>query len=76
MCDECRRIIGHDCRCPKYVYPNTYYCCEYCGEGIYENDEYIENDNGNYMHYDCIHGTRELIHWLGYEIETMGEYND
>lgn len=76
MCSECRRIIGHDCRCPKYIYPPASHRCEICDEGIYEYEEYIVNDNDEYIHYDCIQNDRELIDWLGYEIRTMGELYD
>ena len=32
---------------------------------------YIENQNGEYRHYECFHGMRELLEWLGYRIRTM-----
>ena len=42
-----------------------------CGNGIYDGEEYIENDNGECRHYDCFTGMRDLLEWLGYEIKTM-----
>lgn len=76
MCSECGRISGHDCRCPNYTYPATSHHCKICDEGIYDNEEYLVNQDGEYIHYDCIQGFRELIDWLGYEVKTMGELYD
>lgn len=49
------------------------YYCSSCGEEICEGEEYIENSNGGYRHYDCFHSMRNLLEWLGYEIKTMEE---
>lgn len=49
---------------------NEYYC-DICGEGICENDEYIENEDGEFRHLECIQGSRELVEWLGYEVKVM-----
>jgi len=70
-CDICRRTIGHDPRCPNHIPPKADHYCSICGEGIYDGEEYIENGNGEYRHYDCFYGIRELLGWLGYEIKTM-----
>ena len=45
--------------------------CSSCGEGIYAAEEYIENDNGEYKHFDCIYGIRDLLEWLGCEVKIM-----
>ena len=39
-------------------------------EGIYEGEEYIENDNGEYIHYECP-TVREMVEFLGYEVQVM-----
>ena len=70
MCDVCRQNPCHS-RCPNYIQPKTTHHCSSCGEGIYDGEEYIENMDNEYMHYDCFCGMRELIEWLGYEIKTM-----
>lgn len=70
MCPYCLRdrcISG----CPNYSPPKTYHYCSICGEGIYEGEEYIENDDGEFRHFDCFCGMRDLLEWLGYEIKTM-----
>lgn len=72
MCYICRKTPC-DCRCPNYIPPKTAYHCSICGERIYEGEEYIENDNGDYRHYDCFFGMKDLLEWLGYEIKTMEE---
>lgn len=71
LCEICRRTIGHDYRCPNYMPKKVNYYCSSCGEGITEGEEYIENLDGEYHHYDCFHGMRDLLEWLGYEIKTM-----
>lgn len=70
-CEYCRYISGHDYRCPNYEPPKSRYYCSACGEGILDGQEYIVNENGEYRHYDCFQGTKELLEWLGYEIKTM-----
>lgn len=75
-CDICRWISGHNPRCPRYSFHKTLHYCSSCGEEIYDSEEYIENLGGEYRHYDCIGGMRELIQWLGFEIKTMTEGYD
>lgn len=56
--------------CPNYEQPKSSLYCTVCGEGIYEGNEYITNDDGENVHYDCVSG-RDLVEFLGYEIKTM-----
>ena len=58
MCELCRKTPC-DTRCPNYVSPSTEYYCSICNEGIYTGEEYIKNDNGDYVHYECISGIRD-----------------
>lgn len=71
MCKICGKSIGHDYRCPNYTPPKASHYCSSCGEGIYDGEEYIENLDGEYRHYDCFHGRRDLLEWLGFDIKTM-----
>ena len=72
-CEYCRRDFAHDSRCPLAPEPKFDHYCSSCGVGIYEGEEYIENDDGEYIHYDCP-TTRELVEFLGYKVKTlMGE---
>lgn len=71
MCEICRVSGGHARLCPYYTSPKTACHCSVCGEGIYDGEEYIENQNGEYRHYDCFYGIRDLIEWLGYKVRTM-----
>ena len=57
--------------CPNYVAPKSYYYCSVCGEDITDGEEYIMNEDGEYRHWDCFSGMRDLLEWLGYEIKTM-----
>ena len=75
-CEYCRRITGHDTRCTNFVTPRVNHYCSICGEGIYKGEEYIENENGDYRHFDCFYGMRDLLEWLGYEIKTMNDDYD
>ena len=53
-CEFCGQVGTHDYRCPNYISPKAkHYCC-YCGEGIYQGERYLDNENGEYMHEDCI----------------------
>ena len=49
---------------------NRHYCSS-CGEKINDGEEYIENLDGEYRHYDCFNGIKDLLEWLGSEIKTM-----
>lgn len=42
-----------------------------CGDGIYEGEEYIENQYGEYRHYECFHEMKDMVDWLGYEVKIM-----
>lgn len=75
-CEICERDIGHDPLCPNYTPPKAIRYCSYCKEGIYCGEEYIENQDGDYQHYDCFCGMRNLLEWLGYEIKTMEDDYD
>lgn len=73
ICDVCGRINGHSRNCPEYGYeeikPNHY--CSICKEGIQIGEEYIENDDGEYAHWECVDYARDLAKFLGYEIKEM-----
>ena len=69
-CEYCHWTSGHPSSCPNAEETKSYGRCKLCGEGIYEGEEYIENDDGEYIHYDCP-TTRGLIEFLGYEVQTM-----
>ena len=63
---------GHNPRCPLYKEKSSHYC-SVCGDGILEGEEYIENDCGEYAHWECVDYGRDLSRFLGYEIKTMEE---
>ena len=72
MCSICKQYPCHP-RCPNYIPPKASHCCYICNERIYGGEEYIENDDGEYVHWDCIDYGRDLAKFLGYEIKTMEE---
>lgn len=72
MCELCRKTPC-DTHCPNYVSPQTEHYCSICNEGIYIGEEYIKNDNGDYIHYECISGIRDLLNWLGINVCIMNE---
>ena len=61
--------------CPNYIPLETNHYCSSCGDGIYDGEEYIENLDGDYRHFDCFFGMRDLLEWLGFDIKTMEEKN-
>ena len=73
QCDVCGRINGHLRGCPEYedeeIKPNHY--CSICEEGILDGEEYIENDDGEYAHWECVDGKFSLADWL--KIRIMKE---
>lgn len=77
-CEYCGQYITHHSRCPLYESPKASHYCSICEEGIYDGEEYIENDDGEYAHWECVDYGRDLAKWLGYEIKEMeidDEYN-
>ncbi len=74
----CRMCLWDKCPhgCPNYIPPKIYHYCSMCGQGIYEGEEYIENDDGEYRHFDCFQGMRDLLEWLGYEVKTMKDIDE
>ena len=75
-CEYCYRDVIHHPRCPLYEEPEPSHYCSICGEGIYNGEEYIENDSGEYAHWECVDYGRDLAKWLGYEIKEMEDDYD
>ena len=71
QCDLCGRINGHIEGCPNHEPPRARHICSACGMGIYGGDEYLINEDGDYRHYDCFNGAKDLLEWLGYKIKIM-----
>ena len=76
LCEYCHQYGLHHPRCPFYEPPKASHYCSICDEGIYDGEEYIENDDGEYAHWDCVDYGRDLAEWLGYEIKEMEEIDD
>ena len=72
MCDICGNLPCVS-RCPNHIIPKTSHYCPVCGEGIFNGEEYIENDCGEYAHWECVDYGRDLVKFLGYEIKEMDE---
>ena len=58
-------------RCPNYTPKKANHYCSICSNGILDGEEYIENDDGEYAHWECVDYTRDLVKFLGYEIKEM-----
>lgn len=69
-CRYCKSTINHLRGCPLYTGKKSSYYCSICGEGIYDGEEYIENDDGDFAHLDCL-SVREMVEFLGYKTKTM-----
>ena len=74
-CIYCGMNGEHHPRCPLYIPPKASHNCSICGDGILNGEEYIENDCGEYAHWECVDYGRDLARFLGYEIKTMDEGN-
>ena len=72
-CEYCGQYGNHHSRCPLYEPPKATCCCSICNEGIYDGEEYIENDVGEYAHLECVDHGRDLVKFLGYEIKEMDD---
>ena len=72
-CIYCDRDGEHHYRCPLYEPPKASHYCSNCNEGIYEGEEYIENDCGEYAHWECVDYGRDLAKFLGYVIKEMDD---
>lgn len=72
-CEYCHGLSSHDNRCPRYIPTKVGHYCSICGEGIYTDEEYVENSDNNIAHYDCLTDLSfySMIKWLGGEIKTM-----
>lgn len=70
-CEYCHWTSGHPSSCPNADEPKSDYQCSFCEEGIYEGEEYVINQDGDYAHLDCVDATREVISWFGSEIKTI-----
>ena len=71
MCEYCL-MIGrkHDSRCPNAPEVTSNKICASCGLEIMPWEEYVENNDGEYIHVDCIGSIYWFLDWLGYEIKT------
>ena len=70
-CEYCHQYGTHHPRCPLYEPPKSTHYCSICGDGILNGEEYIENDDSEYAHWDCFYNTRNLVEWLGFKVKTM-----
>ena len=72
MCEICRSYPCHP-RCPNYIPPKASHYCSICKEGIYDGEEYIENDYGKYAHWDCIENKEDLLDFLDKSINIVSD---
>lgn len=75
MCEICRQFPCH-LRCPNYIPPKSKYYCSICNDGIQICEKYIENNRGDYAHWDCINGIYDLTIFLDIEIKEMEEVDE
>ena len=75
-CEYCHGEGYHFTQCPNFVPPKSAHYCSICNYGILDGEEYIENDFGEYAHWDCFNGTKDLLDFLGYRIKIMEDRNE
>ncbi len=74
MCEFCL-TYPHLPGCPNAPEPKAIYTCEYCGEGIVAEDEYVEIDR-EYYHADCLKSEmpfKDLMALFGCSVEIARE---
>ena len=61
---------------PKSYVAKMHSPCIRCGESIIANEQYISNEDGELMHYECAQDMDliDLIRWLGGDIHIV--YDD
>ena len=74
--EYCGQYGSHNQRCPLYEPLKATHYCSICQEGIYNGEEYIENDDGEYAHFECVSYGKDMAEFLGYEIKEMNEENE
>lgn len=74
ICEYCRQNLHHP-HCPLAPEPKSKYCCSICGNGIFNGEEYIVNNNDDYAHWECVDYAKDLAKFLGYEIKEMEDEN-
>lgn len=75
-CDICGQSINHNPRCPYHSPKKSKHYCFSCGEEILAGEEYVENIDGECRHYECFHGMRELLEWIGFDIKIMEDISN
>lgn len=68
-CEYCGKY-PHHCRCPLAPEDKYLYRCSICSEGIVDGEEYIKNDDGEFVHLECCN-VRGAVEFLGYDVRTM-----
>lgn len=75
MCEICG---NNSClnKCPNFIPLRAIHYCSICNDGICNGEEYLRNDNKEYIHWDCWQSCRDLVKWLGYEVKIMDENDE
>ena len=74
-CEYCLQIGGnHDKRCPNYSAPESRYKCVVCNEYIQPGEEFLENDNDEKAHWECVDTGYELINFLEHSVLYSMQY--
>lgn len=71
FCDYCHGYGYHKLGCPLDESFETDYICSICGDCIQNGDEYLENDDGEMAHWECINYGMRMLEFLGYTIKIM-----
>lgn len=75
-CEYCHGEGYHLTQCPSFVPPKVNHYCPICNCGILDGEEYIENDFGEYAHWECFNNKDELLEFLGYRVRIMEGGNE
>lgn len=75
MCEICRQTPCNY-RCPNYSPTSSHKICLFCEDAILDGEEYIENPDGECIHFECIPGIRQLLEFLGYKVKEMDYFEE
>ena len=71
FCKYCGENNIHDYRCPEFSPILSSHDCIICKENINVSEEYIENNDGEYAHWECMWDKRDVVKFLDIGIDVM-----
>ena len=62
--------------CPNYEDTGKHrFYCSICCEPIFVGEKYVENEDGDCVHLDCLYSVDDVLEWVKIEVKTENEYD-